>query len=64
MVFFSQPGELNNMAMKKMTLFNLQDLCIKMHKICAIWRTYAESGEALATEGLKNLKSILMKMTN
>ena len=36
----------------------------EINKICAIWRTYAESGEALATEGLKNLKSILMRMTN
>jgi D-psicose/D-tagatose/L-ribulose 3-epimerase len=36
----------------------------EINKICAIWRTYAESGEALATEGLKNLKSILTKMTN
>ena len=35
-----------------------------INKICAIWRTYAESGEVLATEGLKNLKSILMRMTN
>ena len=25
---------------------------------CAIWRTFAESGEALAIEGLANLKAI------
>ena len=29
---------------------------------CAIWRTFAPSGEALATEGLANLKAIAKKM--
>jgi D-psicose/D-tagatose/L-ribulose 3-epimerase len=29
---------------------------------CAIWRTFAESGEALAVEGLANLKAIAAKL--
>jgi len=30
----------------------------EINRSCAIWRKFAESGEALATEGLKNLKAI------
>ena len=36
----------------------------EINKICAIWRTYAESGEELAREGLKNLKAILAEVEN
>ena len=30
----------------------------ELNSLCAIWRKFAESGEALAIEGLKNLKAI------
>ncbi|MGQ9473468.1 MAG: sugar phosphate isomerase/epimerase family protein [Candidatus Caldatribacteriaceae bacterium] len=30
----------------------------ELNRLCAIWRKFADSGEALAIEGLKNLKSI------
>ncbi len=30
----------------------------ELNRLCAIWRRFAESGEALAVEGLRNLKSI------
>jgi D-psicose/D-tagatose/L-ribulose 3-epimerase len=30
----------------------------KLNRLCAIWRIFAESGEALAVEGLKNLKAV------
>ena len=30
----------------------------ELNRLCAIWRTFAESGEALAIAGLKNLKAI------
>lgn len=30
----------------------------ELNRMCAIWRKFAESGEALAVEGLKNLKAI------
>ncbi|NSW76547.1 MAG: sugar phosphate isomerase/epimerase [Candidatus Atribacteria bacterium] len=30
----------------------------ELNRMCAIWRRFAESGEALAVEGLKNLKAI------
>ncbi len=30
----------------------------ELNSLCAIWRKFAESGEALAIEGLKNLKTI------
>ena len=30
----------------------------EVNRNCAIWRKFAESGEALAIEGLKNLKAI------
>ena len=30
----------------------------ELNRLCAIWRKFAETGEALAVEGLKNLKNI------
>ena len=30
----------------------------EVNRLCAIWRKFAESGEALAIEGLKNLRAI------
>ena len=30
----------------------------ELNSLCAIWRKLADSGEALAVEGLKNLKAI------
>lgn len=30
----------------------------ELNRLCAIWRRFAESGEALAVEGLRNLKAI------
>jgi D-psicose/D-tagatose/L-ribulose 3-epimerase len=30
----------------------------ELNRLCAIWRNFAETGEALAVEGLKNLKEI------
>jgi len=30
----------------------------ELNGMCAIWRKFAESGEALAVEGLKNLKAV------
>ena len=30
----------------------------ELNRLCAIWRKFADSGEALAVEGLKNLKNI------
>ena len=30
----------------------------ELNRLCAIWRKFAESGEALAVEGLRNLKAI------
>ena len=29
-----------------------------LNSLCAIWRRFAESGEALAIQGLRNLKAI------
>jgi len=34
----------------------------ELNSLCAIWRKFAESGEALAIEGLKNLKAIVAKI--
>ena len=34
----------------------------ELNGLCAIWRKFAESGEALAVEGLKNLKAIAEKI--
>jgi D-psicose/D-tagatose/L-ribulose 3-epimerase len=30
----------------------------ELNRLCAIWRKFAETGEALAVEGRKNLKNI------
>jgi len=30
----------------------------ELNRLCAIWRKFADSGEALAVEGLRNLKAI------
>ncbi|MGC8777159.1 MAG: TIM barrel protein, partial [Candidatus Caldatribacteriaceae bacterium] len=30
----------------------------ELNRMCAIWRKFADSGEALAVEGLRNLKAI------
>jgi D-psicose/D-tagatose/L-ribulose 3-epimerase len=34
----------------------------ELNRLCAIWRTFADSGEQLAVEGLKNLKAIADKV--
>ena len=34
----------------------------ELNRLCAIWRKFAESGEALAISGLKNLKQIAAKV--
>ncbi len=34
----------------------------ELNRLCAIWRKFAESGEALAVEGLKNLKAIAQEI--
>ncbi len=34
----------------------------ELNSLCAIWRKFADSGEALAVEGLKNLKEISKKI--
>jgi D-psicose/D-tagatose/L-ribulose 3-epimerase len=30
----------------------------ELNRLCAIWRKFADSGEALAVEGLRNLRQI------
>jgi len=35
----------------------------ELNSLCAIWRRFAESGEALAVEGLRNLKTIAKDVT-
>jgi D-psicose/D-tagatose/L-ribulose 3-epimerase len=34
----------------------------ELNRLCAIWRKFADSGEALAIEGLKNLKAIAQEI--
>ena len=34
----------------------------EVNRLCAIWRKFAESGEALAIEGLKNLRGIALEV--
>jgi D-psicose/D-tagatose/L-ribulose 3-epimerase len=34
----------------------------EVNRLCAIWRKFAESGEVLAVEGLKNLKRIALEV--
>lgn len=34
----------------------------ELNRLCAIWRKFAETGETLAMEGLKNLKEIVAQM--
>ena len=36
----------------------------EVNRLCAIWRRFAESGEALAVEGLRNLKAIAMEVAS
>jgi D-psicose/D-tagatose/L-ribulose 3-epimerase len=34
----------------------------ELNRLCAIWRRFAESGEALAVQGKKNLEAILAQL--